>query len=216
MTHGVDQAQGALAIFHDVHAGTEADFEHWYKTEHFPERLDVPGFRLGRRFEAVAGAPRYFCVYFTDTPDVLTSGPYIERLNNPTPLTRKIMTTAFTNMNRTVCRRITRRGDLFGAFAVTVRFAENTHAPDAAVLTALAEEAGVARVEFWESADPGKAAAAEEALRGPDKKIAACVVVDTLRQRDAERVAHGLAGQFGVNGEIGTYRLLCELSPTSL
>jgi hypothetical protein len=215
MTRGVDQAQAALAIFHDVYEGTEADFEHWYKTEHFPERLGVPGFRLGRRFEAVAGAPRYFCVYLVDAPDVLTSGPYIERLNNPTPLTRQIMTTAFTNMNRTVCRRVMRRGDLFGTFAVTARFAENTHAPDAAVLSALADEAGVARVEFWESADPGKAAAAEEALRGPDKKIAACLVVDTLRQGDAERVADGFAGQFGVNVEIGIYRLLCELSPPS-
>ena len=99
-----DEAQGVLAIWHDIRDGREADFEFWYRNEHFPERLGVPGFRMGRRFEAVSGAPHYFCYYLTETPDVLTSGAYIERLNHPTPLTRSMMSDAFLDMNRTVCR----------------------------------------------------------------------------------------------------------------
>ena len=37
------------------------------------ERIAVPGFLLGRRYEAVRGAPRYFCFYLTQSPDVLKS-----------------------------------------------------------------------------------------------------------------------------------------------
>ena len=118
-----DEVQGVLAIWNDVRDGREADFEFWYNNEHFPERLAVPGFTIGRRYEAVSGAPRSFCYYFTDAPNVLNSAAYIERLNNPTPLTRSIMSDAFLNMNRTICRRVRRFGcgcgnpplDRFGA-----------------------------------------------------------------------------------------------------
>jgi hypothetical protein len=209
----VDDAHGALAIWHDVRAGQEATFEDWYKNEHFPERLAVPGFQLGRRYEAVSGAPRYFCVYLGDTPATFVSPAYIERLENPTPLTRSIMLDAFLNMNRTVCRRVRRFGTLWGAFSVTARFsAPVEEAAMVSVLDPLSRADGVARCELWSSADPGSASAAEEKLRGRDAKIAACVVVETLRQSDAERVRGELTREFGGAAEIGIYRLLCELS----
>jgi hypothetical protein len=213
-----DDAQGALAIWHDIRAGDEDAFEHWYKTEHFPERLGVPGFRLGRRYEAVAGTPRYFCVYLTDTPQTLTSAAYLARLNDPTPMTRTIMT-AFLNMNRTVCRRVARFGALTGAFSVTARFDEPVDDGAArSVLAALADTAGVARCELWanaEQASQAGAAAAEEQLRGRDRKISACAVAETLREADAERVREAFARAFGTRAETGIYRLLCTLTPAS-
>jgi hypothetical protein len=210
-----DSAQGALAIWHDIRAGTEEAFEDWYKNEHFPERLGVSGFRLGRRYEAVAGAPRYFCVYFTAMPETLTSGAYMERLNNPTPLTRQIMTTAFVNMNRTVCRRVRRFGALMGTFSVTARFgAPIDQGKASAMLDALSRTAGVARCELWEAAESGVRAAAEEKLRGPDRKIAACAVAETLRQADAGRVHDQFRQEFGGSAEIGIYRQLCTLTPS--
>ena len=208
-----DDAQGVLAIWHDIRGGHESDFESWYKNEHFPERLAVPGFRLGRRYEAVSGAPRYFCCYLTDTPATLASAGYIERLNNPTPLTRSIMLDAFLNMNRTVCRRVRRFGALWGAFNVTARFdAPIDQEPVLSMLGALGGTDGVARCELWSAADSGDAAATEEQLRGGDRKIAACATVETLRQSDAERVHEQLAREVGAAAEIGIYRLLCQLS----
>ena len=207
-----DDAQGVLAIWNDIRAGREPEFESWYKNEHFPERLAVPGFRLGRRYEAVSGEPRYFCCYLTDTPDVLVSPGYLERLNNPTALTRAMMTGAFLNMTRTLCRRALRRGALWGAYSVTVRFYEavdeGRHGP---LLDALAASDGVARCELWLAADQGAGVTAEEALRGRDRKIAGCLVIDTLRQPDAERVARQMTREFGAPTEIGVYRLLCEI-----
>jgi len=123
---------GILAIWNDVTLGREADFDTWFQGEHLVERLVVPGFRFGRRHEAVSGAPRFFVFYVTDGPEVLTSKPYLERLDNPTPMTRMIMSEVFENMNRTLCRRVARRGDFRGSHAVTVRFNE---AVDEAALT---------------------------------------------------------------------------------
>ena len=67
---------------------------------------------------------------------MLTSKPYLERLDNPTPMTRTIMAEVFINMNRTVCRRTVRRGRFRGAFAVVARFSQKQ---DEAALTGALE-----------------------------------------------------------------------------
>src|SRR5579863_5623710 len=113
---------GILAIFNDCRAGREAEFEAWFQGEHLVERLSVPGFVFGRRHKALSGSPGYFNFYMVESPAVLTSKPYLERLDHPTPLTRTIMSEVFVNMNRTVCRRVARRGSFRGAFAVVARF----------------------------------------------------------------------------------------------
>ena len=84
----------------------------------------MPGFLFGRRLEAVSGSPRFFTFYVTETPDVLTSAPYTERLNNPTPLTQAVMSGGFKNTSRTVCRRAARAGRFRGSMVVTLRFRE--------------------------------------------------------------------------------------------
>ena len=101
---------GILAIFNDCRAGREAEFEAWFQGEHLLERLAVPGFLYGRRHQAISGSSDYFNFYLVESPDVLTSKPYLGRLDNPTPMTRKIMSEVFLNATRTVCRRTLRSG----------------------------------------------------------------------------------------------------------
>ena len=115
---------GILAIWNDCRAGHEAEFEQWFQGEHLLERLEVPGFLFGRRDQAISGSSSYFNFYLVQSPDVLTSKPYLDRLDNPTPMTRKIMSEIFINMNRTICHRTVRRGSFRGAFAVTARFSD--------------------------------------------------------------------------------------------
>jgi hypothetical protein len=50
----------------------------------------------------------------------------------------------------------------------------------------------------------------EEKLRGGDKKIKACLMVDTLRQADAEKIGVDLSRQFS-NSDVGVFRVLCQL-----
>lgn len=208
-----DSGSGVLAIWNDIRAGREGEFEFWYKNEHFPERLSVPGFRLGRRYEAVAGAPRYFCYYITDTPETLNSAAYLDRLNNPTALTRTMMSEAFANMNRTLCRRAWRGGVMRGAFSVTLRlYGTIEEAACRSFLAPLVSTDGIARCELWLAADQGSGIATEERLRGGDRKIAACLMIDTLRAGDAERMSGKLAA-LGGDGDVAIYRLLCEIEP---
>ncbi len=203
---------GILAIFNDCRAGREAEFEAWFQGEHLLERLAVPGFLFGRRHQAISGSAGYFNFYLVESPAVLTSKPYLERLDNPTPMTRKVMSENFLNMNRTVCHRTLRVGGFRGAYAVTVRFNE---VPDMGVLSALADELvqdpGVAACEIWTAVDPaGQPVSMEEKLRGGDKKIKACLMVDTLRQGEAEKLGERLAKRFA-GAEVGVFRVLCQL-----
>jgi hypothetical protein len=51
-----DALPGILAIFNNAAPGREAEFDEWFQHEHLAERLAVPGFLLGRRYEAVSGS----------------------------------------------------------------------------------------------------------------------------------------------------------------
>lgn len=208
----VIQQPGVLAIWNDCRAGREAEFDAWFQGEHLLERLSVPGFLFGRRHQAISGSAGYFNFYLVESPDVLTSRPYLERLDNPTPMTRKIMSEVFLNMNRTVCRRTLRRGDFRGAFTVTARFDQT---PDNNALTALLDEllrdTNVASGEIWIALDPaGMPVSMEERLRGGDKKIKGCLMIDTLRQADAESMGARLSQQFST-ADVGVFRVLCQL-----
>src|SRR5512135_3383500 len=172
---------GILAIFNDCRPGREAEFDEWFQGEHLLERLAVPSFLFGRRHQAISGASGYFNFYLVESPAVLTSKPYLERLDNPTPMTKTVMSEIFINMNRTVCRRTVRRGGFRGAYVVTVRF---NAAPDETALKTtldgLVADPAVAG-EIWIALDPkGMPVSQEEKLRGGDKKIAGCLMIDTL------------------------------------
>jgi len=208
---------GILAIFNDCRTGREAEFEAWFQGEHLLERLAVPGFLFGRRHKSISGAPGYFNFYLVETPEVLTSKPYLERLDNPTPMTRKIMSEVFVNMNRTVCRRIVRRGSFRGAFAVTVRFNEiRDETALSGVLEKLTADASVAGGEIWVALDSADMPVSmEEKMRGGDKKIAGALMIDTLYQEDAKAMGAQLAKQFP-DADVGIFQVLCQIGRSDL
>jgi len=208
---------GILAIFNNVAPGREAEFEQWFQHEHLAERIAIPGFLVGRRHEAVAGEPRYFNFYVTTSSAILKSPAYLERLDHPTAMTRTVMSEIFKDMIRTVCDRVFRRGSLRGTGVVTVRFAQR---PDEVLLQAtierLIQDSAVACGEIWLAADKREfPISMEERLRGGDRKIEGCLVVETLRLVDAEEIAASLAATFPET-EIGVYRLLCDIRADSL
>jgi hypothetical protein len=208
----VERELGILAIWNDCRAGREAEFDAWFQGEHLLERLAVPGFLFGRRHQAISGSSGHFNFYLVESPDVLTSRPYLERLDNPTPMTRKIMSEVFLNMNRTVCRRTLRRGGFRGAYVVTVRF--NVQPDEAALakwVDAALQNPAVANGEIWIALDPaGMPVSMEEKLRGGDKKIKGALMIDTLRQREAELLGEKFSREFPA-ADVGVFRVLCQL-----
>jgi hypothetical protein len=214
MAAAADQSPGILAIFNNVAPGREDEFEKWFQHEHLAERIAVPGFLLGRRHEAISGRPRYFNYYLTRSPAVLRSAAYLGRLDAPTPMTRTVMSEIFKDMIRTVCRRTFRLGAMRGTNVVTARFGESpAEAGLKATIERLMRDPAIACGEIWQAADPLEfPVSLEERLRGGDRKIAACLLVETLRAPEAENIAAALASEFA-GADVGLYRLLCEIRP---
>jgi hypothetical protein len=206
---------GILAIWNDCLPEGEAEYEHWYMGQHFPERLGVPGFRIGRRYEAVSAEPRYFTFYDTVSPEVLWSKAYVERLGNPTPETAAIMK-SFRNMSRTVCTRVSQIGQIAAGHALVARLStlpEDTAQIQAAVM----ESTGVTGSESWRQvAVPDEGATNESKYRdGPDQTIGAALIFHAMRVQDALDAADTLAAALGEGAQIGAYQLLCELRSES-
>jgi hypothetical protein len=102
--------KGALAIWHDITADGEIDYNEWHSKEHLLERVGVPGFLRGHRLQAVSGAPRYLNLYEVRDLATLTSQPYLDRLNHPTPWTQRALG-HFRDNNRTLCRVVASIGN---------------------------------------------------------------------------------------------------------
>jgi hypothetical protein len=209
---------GILSVFNECAPEGYEHFERWYIREHLQERVGVPGFRFGRRYELVSGGDRrFFAFYEVESPDVLASKVYVERLNAPSPWTAESMK-YFRNMVRTVCDLRFAAGDLIGSHAVVLR-ADGAMAPTPAasdLVRKMATEPGIARVQLWTaSTKQTPSDTAEAKSRGKDQLTAGAVVVECIRRSDADGVAAKLAGvlpaAFGISGPhvVGTYALLC-------
>ena len=210
---------GILAIWNDCAPEGEADYERWYQREHLIERVAVPGFRSGRRYEAFSGDRRFFTFYEVDHPDVLTSPAYLERLDSPTPWTRDVMP-FFRGTIRTVCEVAASAGEMIGGVAVTLRTETPVIVTAAArtLVEDLARRDGVARAQLWTAAGRQTRTDTREARSrgGPDGLIGGALVVECVRRSDAERIAGEIGSAqtraaLGLTGAdaLGIYGLLC-------
>lgn len=145
---------GAVCIWHDLLPEAVDEFYQWHNREHMPERVGIPGFRRGRRFIAVAGAPTYFNLYEADNAKVLGGRDYLERLNSPTAWTRRVVA-SFRAVSRSICRVAYSEGVGEGGFMLTQRFdvdaAEAERTSDALrrrLLPPLADRKGIAGVHL--------------------------------------------------------------------
>jgi hypothetical protein len=76
-------------VWADVPLDKEGEFNRWYNDEHLAERLAIPGFLSGARYEAVKGGPKHLAVYELESPAVLESAAYRKVQNNPTEWTKR-------------------------------------------------------------------------------------------------------------------------------
>ena len=83
---------GFMAIWSDVEPDNSDFYHHWLLRSILAERVSVPGFISARVFRRQVGPDfRFFIIYETELPEVLASPAYVARLNNPTPMTQKVM-----------------------------------------------------------------------------------------------------------------------------
>jgi glutathione S-transferase len=113
--------KGVVAIWHGIRPEGRAEFYEWHNREHMPERVGIPGFLRGRRYIAHEGAPEFFTLYETATPEVLAGADYLARLNAPTEWTRRA-TRHFTDTSRSLCRVVLSLGPGAGGWLMTWRY----------------------------------------------------------------------------------------------
>ena len=113
--------QAAMLLTFDVVLDAIQEHDEWHTHEHLPERLSIPGFVRGSRWVALRGQPRYFVMYEVERLATLTSQPYLDRLNDPSPWTSKIMP-HYRGMTRGFCTVTGSFGCGMGGVSLLVRF----------------------------------------------------------------------------------------------
>ena len=150
----------AVTMWWNVAPEMRAEWEDWHSSEHMPERLAIPGFLRGTRFVAQSGEPSYFVLYEVTQPAVMTGGAYLERLNNPTPWSRKMMP-HHRNMVRSLC--LVREG-YGGGVAQSIATVRLSGTPK----RELPRGKGLTSAHFLESQPMPGAQTTEQKIRGGD------------------------------------------------
>lgn len=156
-TPGRDCQPGVLFVLNDVLKGMDEEFTRWYQQEHLTERLALPGFRRARRYRSVDGQPNYMVVYDCDTVQTLASAPYLDRVEHPSPWTRKIMP-HFVNMERSACSETWSAGVGMGGAAI-VTHCKPIHGREEDARCFIRKELGpglmenpsIVRIALWET-----------------------------------------------------------------
>lgn len=187
----------AIAIWCQIDASLRAEHDAWHSGEHLPERLGIPGFLRGRRCRAVNEAAEwpYFILYEVRDASVMTSPAYLERLNSPTPWSRKIF--ASCRLSRTLCRVVESRGRGVGGMLLTLR-----DPGEVSLLELLSLQGVTAAHRLERDASVERPRTSEESLRagGDDASVERLLVVE----------GHDL-GALALRGE--RYRLSHALTP---
>ena len=216
--------KGLLAVWTDIPADLDYDFNEWYNREHMHERIiGVPGFIRGRRFVAFSGAPRYLAVYEARSSDVLRSEPYRALVRNPDALSRRFIP-KFQNTMKAIGDLTVDQGEAEGAVVGVVPVVRAVGRGETfgswlaeSLFPALLRSHGVVAAHFCEKNREILSAGTSEHMRPTDKYLDALLMVETASEADLEAVlrlikpqefaAHG--GE--LDGEVRRLRVIYTL-----
>ena len=214
------QGRAAIAMWWDVVPEMRPEWEDWHTHEHVPERLAIRGFLRGSRWIAASGEPSYFVLYETVRLATITSGPYLERLNNPTPWSLKMMP-HHRNMVRSLCRVRASFGGGLGQALATIRFAPPRRGRRALVRRLIAEvlpelpgRRGLSGAHLLENAPAGSTPqTTEQRIRGGDAHADWVVLVGGYDLDAVGAAADGLELPGALSG---LYRLAYSMTSKDL
>jgi len=202
-----------MLLLFDVVQDAIPEHDEWHTHEHLPERLSIPGFVRGTRWVALQGQPRYFVMYEVEQLATLTSGAYLDRLNNPSPWTSKMMPN-YRGMTRGFCSVTGSFGLGTGHVGLLIRFKPATEARSSLrkmllqdMLPRLPSRPGIGSVHLLEAALTPPMTN-EQRIRGADAGVDWALLVTgysqdalaTLMQADlgnAQLEKHGAMGVLG-------------------
>ncbi|SDH76221.1 DUF4286 family protein [Propionivibrio dicarboxylicus] len=113
--------EAAMILAFDIAPNAISEHDHWHSHEHLHERMSIPGFLRGSRWSSKDSSPRYFVMYEVSDLETLSASPYLDRLNNPSVWTAKMMK-YYHGMNRGFCRLVFSGGYGLGSYCLLLRF----------------------------------------------------------------------------------------------
>jgi hypothetical protein len=162
----------AVAMWWNVADEHRTEFHEWHSKEHLPERLSIPGFHRGSRWQR-EGSGDFFVMYELAGYETLTSEGYLARLNNPTPWSTKMMP-RHAGMVRSQCRVVESHGGGVATYMLTVRLSpadgKDVELEQQLVraTTDLPRHNGVTAAHFLRTETPQAEQTKEQQIRGGD------------------------------------------------
>jgi hypothetical protein len=202
-----------MLLSFDVEADAIEEHDRWHTHEHLAERLAIPGFHRGTRWIATEGAPRYMVLYEVESLGTLTSEAYLERLNNPTPWTTKMMP-RYRGMNRGLCAVLGSFGLGQGGIAVLIRFTPDASRSEALnrwlleeALRAVPQMPGLGSAHLLQGAQVAPMTN-EQRIRGADRGADSALIVTGYDSNAVAACAKELCAAGGLSDR-GATELSC-------
>ncbi len=185
--------KAAVAMWWSIRPERRAEFCDWHSHEHFPERMGIAGFWRGSRWSSIENGEGFFVLYELDDYATLTSPGYLERLNNPTPWSTRMMPHHL-NMMRSQCRIAASFGGGVARLMTTIRFSpRERHQSMASARDAIADfpnKPGLTGAHLLITDTPaGIAQTEEQKIRGADS-VADWIILLTGYDSHALEHAH--------------------------
>lgn len=218
------QGKAALFVWKNYIGDDEDAFNEWYIREHVPERVGIPGFLRGRRYEAVSGTRKYAAFYETVDAEVLVSDTYMHFTRQPDANTRHFIS-RFGDGVRSVMDTVASAGAGAGAAASFLAFgvaegreAELVDWAAGTLLPGLVKAQGVVGAHLLATNPEILVTSQREHLRPDDTVFDWILMVEATRPEELDRArdAHfppAILAEHGVAREddYGVMRLLYTL-----
>ena len=221
------RGRAALAMWWDMSADMKQEFEFWHTHEHFPERLGIPGFLRSSRWTDADSGKGVFVLYELEDFSVLSSQPYLARLNAPTPWSTTLMP-HHRNMVRAQSHVEVSCGGVAARYGTTLRFSMGIRNADVVAaalmprLRSLSQESGLVGAHVLRHETPPIELTNEQKIRGASDKpgdwVAFVCGYERQRLQSLAKTLDPILSEFGVSrdGDWQTYALSYSAIPSDL
>lgn len=130
MTTSTTTLPGILFVWTSADPEHELDFNRWYDREHVEERVRIPGFVSGTRYQSVRGPRKYLGLYRTVSLDAFQTPDYFKAFGQQTPWSVANLQRTVDPMRR-VCTIEAETGMGTGAWLAVLRLGASAIGQDA-------------------------------------------------------------------------------------
>jgi hypothetical protein len=185
--------EALLAIRSDIVSSVEPEYLEWLTKEHTIERVSIDGFVSARIFRAkYPDFGRYLILYELADTAVVDSAAYLERLNNPTSWSTRMMP-HLGNFVRGGGRIVTVMGAGYGTTLVPIMRRNEFRADENQALERISKAPSVVAIRVLQTDSKRTTAASNERnLRSGDQSFETLLMIETFDEGTAKSVIQQL------------------------